>query len=171
MTIDGPVVLDIVQHFIERWNMIKGLKVSNYIHPEILCHRPKYSPHISIKMIGWSFRPSPSPLFSILLHSSRYDWLAFPHDVEAAPDEAIARHPYRMMWHHVGRHFRQRFHRPHGDRGHAYQPGDEFYSRPPYGSCRVQVVRSVSDWSHGVLTEHSIQNACERSLTVYPNGD
>ncbi|KAJ7819232.1 hypothetical protein B0H13DRAFT_391781 [Mycena leptocephala] len=24
---------------------------------------------------------------------------------------------------------------------------------------RVQVVRSVSDWSHGVLTEHSIQNA------------
>jgi hypothetical protein len=24
----------------------------------------------------------------------------------------------------------------------------------------VQVVRSVSDWSHGVLTEHSIQNAC-----------
>jgi phosphatidylserine/phosphatidylglycerophosphate/cardiolipin synthase-like enzyme len=31
MTIDGPVVLDIVQHFIERWNMIKGRKVSNYI--------------------------------------------------------------------------------------------------------------------------------------------
>ena len=36
MTIDGPVVLDIVQHFIERWNMIKGLKVSNYTHPELL---------------------------------------------------------------------------------------------------------------------------------------
>jgi hypothetical protein len=28
----------------------------------------------------------------------------------------------------------------------------------------VQVVRSVSDWSHGVLTEHSIQNACERNI-------
>jgi phospholipase D1/2 len=34
MTINGPVVLDIVQHFIERWNMVKGgLEVSNYIHP------------------------------------------------------------------------------------------------------------------------------------------
>ena len=29
------------------------------------------------------------------------------------------------------------------------------------GSCRVQVLRSVSDWSHGVLVERSIQNACE----------
>lgn len=28
-------------------------------------------------------------------------------------------------------------------------------------SCKVQVVRSVCDWSHGVLTEHSIQNACK----------
>jgi phospholipase D1/2 len=28
-------------------------------------------------------------------------------------------------------------------------------------SCRAQVIRSVSDWSHGVLTEHSIQDACE----------
>lgn len=31
MTIDGPVVLDIVQHFIERWNEIKHRKVSNFI--------------------------------------------------------------------------------------------------------------------------------------------
>ena len=27
MTIDGPVVLDIVQHFVERWNEVKGRKV------------------------------------------------------------------------------------------------------------------------------------------------
>lgn len=27
-------------------------------------------------------------------------------------------------------------------------------------TCRVQVCRSISDWSHGFLTEHSIQNAC-----------
>jgi hypothetical protein len=30
MTIDGPVVLDIVQHFVERWNEVKLRKV---------CHR------------------------------------------------------------------------------------------------------------------------------------
>lgn len=35
------------------------------------------------------------------------------------------------------------------------------YGRKPWGTCRAQAVRSVSDWSHGVLTEHSIQNACE----------
>ena len=34
------------------------------------------------------------------------------------------------------------------------------------GSCRVQVVRSVSDWSHGVLTEHSIQDACACSEDI-----
>ncbi|KAI9461871.1 hypothetical protein F5148DRAFT_1214478 [Russula earlei] len=122
MTIDGPVVLDIVQHFVERWNEVKGRKVSTY----------PYS-------------------------SSRYDWLAFPHNVAAAPNEAIVRHPYRERWHRIGRHFRQRFHRLHGDGDYTYD--DKFFSKPPHGTCRVQVVRSVSDWSHGVLTEHSIQNA------------
>ncbi|KAF8490138.1 phospholipase D/nuclease [Russula emetica] len=119
MTIDGPVVLDIVQHFIERWNEVK---------------RRKYK------------------------DDGRYDWLAFPHDIEVAPYESIARHPHRELWHRIGRRFRQRFLRLQ-DRERAYEPDDEFYSRPPYGSCRVQVVRSVCDWSHGVLTEHSIQNA------------
>lgn len=32
MTIDGPVVLDIVQHFVERWNEVKRRKVSTYFH-------------------------------------------------------------------------------------------------------------------------------------------
>lgn len=31
MTIDGPVVLDIVQHFVERWNEVKHRKVSKLI--------------------------------------------------------------------------------------------------------------------------------------------
>ena len=43
------------------------------------------------------------------------------------------------------------------DRGQA-QPGPNPVYTP--GTCRVQVVRSVSDWSHGVLKESSIQNAC-----------
>ncbi|KAH9021302.1 hypothetical protein EDB85DRAFT_2189711 [Lactarius pseudohatsudake] len=119
MTIDGPVVLDIVQHFVERWNEVKTRKYKD---------------------------------------NSRFDWLALPHNVAAAPNEAIVRHPQREHWHQVGRHFKQRFHRPQGDR-EGYEPGDEHYSTAPHGSCRVQVVRSVSDWSHGVLTEHSIQNA------------
>lgn len=55
----------------------------------------------------------------------------------------------------MGRQFKQRFIVGEDD---DVEPG---YSEAPHGSCRVQVVRSVSDWSHGVLTEHSIQNACE----------
>ncbi len=35
MTIVGPVVLDIVQHYVERWNMVKNLIVSDFIHPEL----------------------------------------------------------------------------------------------------------------------------------------
>lgn len=54
----------------------------------------------------------------------------------------------------MGRRFRQRFHLEEGEEV------DAPYTPPPHGSCRVQAVRSVSDWSHGVLTEHSIQNAC-----------
>ena len=30
MTINGPVVLDIVQHFVEWWNEVKNRKVSNF---------------------------------------------------------------------------------------------------------------------------------------------
>jgi hypothetical protein len=93
--------------------------------------------------------------------SSHYEWLALPHDVAVAPNEAIVRHPHRERWQQIGRHFKQRFQRPQEGR-EEYDPDNRHYSSAPHGTCRVQVVRSVCDWSHGVLTEHSIQNACER---------
>ena len=34
MTIDGPVVLDIVQHFVERWNEVKTRKVGTRRLPD-----------------------------------------------------------------------------------------------------------------------------------------
>lgn len=67
----------------------------------------------------------------------------------------------------MGHQFKQHFHPRHQEQGSIYTP-------PPHGTCRVQVVRSVSDWSHGVLKENSIQNACsyfakvsDRALTVW----
>ncbi|KAL6298141.1 phospholipase D/nuclease [Sparassis latifolia] len=120
MTIAGSAVLDIVQHFVERWNEIKKRKYKN---------------------------------------DDRYDWLALPHDVEVAPQEAVAMHPHRELWHRIGRSFRQRFHRPHWAQYDDYLDDPALYPRPPNGTCRVQVVRSVSDWSNGILTERSIQNA------------
>src|ERR1700732_3704171 len=106
----------------------------------------------------------------------RYDWLALPHNVDVAPNEAVVResfdfvkildtrsnrhkgHPHREAWNAMGRRFKQRFFM---EEDEVIEPG---YSLPPHGSCHAQAVRSVSDWSHGVLTEHSIQNACESCL-------
>ncbi|KAF9810816.1 hypothetical protein IEO21_06796 [Rhodonia placenta] len=123
MTLCGPVVLDLAQHFVERWNEVKRRKV------RIL---------------------------------RRYDWLALPHNVEAAPNEAVVRHPHREQWKAMGRRFKERFHhvarRDYDDVDYE-EDNPELYPRPPNGTCRVQAIRSVSDWSHGVLTEHSIQNA------------
>ncbi|KAH9940163.1 phospholipase D/nuclease [Epithele typhae] len=134
MTLTGEVVLDIVQHFTERWNEIKKRKYRN---------------------------------------DERFDWLALPHDVSAAPNEAVARHPHRDRWHEMGRHFQDRFHlHLHGQSDDTPQEYDTPDHRPHRGNCRVQAVRSVSDWSHGVLTECSIQNAyidliCEAEHFIY----
>lgn len=67
-------------------------------------------------------------------------------------------HPHREAWHKMGTRFRERFHLPEDDQ---VEPG---YTTAPHGTCRVQAIRSVSDWSHGVLTEHSIQNACTKKV-------
>ncbi|EJT97673.1 phospholipase D [Dacryopinax primogenitus] len=113
LTFSGPAVLDVVQHFVERWNEIR--------------HR-KYH------------------------HDHRYDILAFPHTPEDGPNEPIVRHPHREAFHELGRKFKQRWLGPEA-------PPDNVDGHSPVGTCRMQVGRSVSDWSHGVLTEHSIQNA------------
>lgn len=34
----------------------------------------------------------------------------------------------------------------------------------PKGNMRIQVLRSSADWSHGILTEHSIQNAYRQMI-------
>ncbi|KAJ7932951.1 hypothetical protein B0H13DRAFT_1953904 [Mycena leptocephala] len=116
MTLTGPVVLDIVQHFTERWNEIKKRKYKDI---------------------------------------AKVIWLALPHNVQAGPNEAVVRHPHRETWHAAGHRYKQRW---------LGYPADDEEPEPEYAErqnpgMRVQVVRSVSDWSHGVLTEHSIQNA------------
>uniref|UniRef100_D8Q6U4 Phospholipase n=1 Tax=Schizophyllum commune (strain H4-8 / FGSC 9210) TaxID=578458 RepID=D8Q6U4_SCHCM len=115
MTLTGPCVLDIVQHYVERWNEVKKRKYREKDH---------------------------------------YDWLALPHKVDVAPNEAVARHPHRERWQGMGKRYRQYWHRAPED-----EEPEPPYQPPNPSTCNVQVVRSVSDWSHGVLTEHSIQNA------------
>ncbi|KDR66935.1 hypothetical protein GALMADRAFT_258822 [Galerina marginata CBS 339.88] len=119
MTFEGPAVLDIAQHFVERWNEIK---------------KRKYKDKDNIV------------------------WLAFPHDPDPyAPNEAIARHPHLEKWRAMGRKYKQRWHGPGAEEEPQRQRSHGRSQQQ--GSTRIQVVRSVSDWSHGVLTEHSIQDA------------
>ncbi|KAF8305767.1 phospholipase D/nuclease [Clavulina sp. PMI_390] len=113
MTLIGPAVLDITQHFIERWNFVK---VSKY-------------------------RLNP-----------RYDYLAFPHDISESSAEAIKLHRHFEFWQMKGLHWIQRWFG-------KYTPPDDLDDESPNGTCHVQVVRSSSKWSHGIETEHSIQNA------------
>ncbi|OJA19475.1 hypothetical protein AZE42_04918 [Rhizopogon vesiculosus] len=86
-------------------------------------------------------------------NDDRFEWLALPHNVNLSPNEAVVRHPHREHWHQIGHRFKQRFHL---EEDEIVEPP---YTPPPHGSCRVQAVRSVCDWSHGVLTERSVQNA------------
>ncbi|TEB25730.1 phospholipase D, partial [Coprinellus micaceus] len=114
MTLTGNAVLDIVQHFVERWNEIKKRKYRE---------------------------------------DERFPWLALPHEPEAAPNEPVSRHPHLHEWKKIGSRYKQRWH------GSYHEDDSDHYSQPNNAACRVQVVRSVSDWSHGVLTEDSIQRA------------
>ncbi|KAF7304896.1 Phospholipase [Mycena kentingensis (nom. inval.)] len=115
MTLTGPSVLDISQHFVERWNELKKRKYRNKENIPVLA-------------------------------------LPHPPDFQVqAPNEAVVRHPHLEAWHETGRRYKQRW------LGSSEGSGGKPKSRNP--GMNVQVVRSVSDWSHGVLVEQSIQNA------------
>jgi phospholipase D1/2 len=74
-----------------------------------------------------------------------------------------AGHPHVHRWREIGHGYKQRWNRHFN--GDDEEEGDDeeagAYPRPKPHGCNVQVVRSVSDWSHGVLTEKSIQTACK----------
>ncbi|ORY72756.1 phospholipase D/nuclease [Leucosporidium creatinivorum] len=113
----GPAVMDVCQHFVERWNFLKHLKQR---------------------------------------HDSRYPILAFPHVLaeNEEPQPAILRHPHWEKFKEIGEAFTR----------HALPPNDEKGIDPhgglgAKGAMKVQVLRSSADWSHGILTEHSIMNA------------
>ncbi|KAJ9099791.1 hypothetical protein QFC21_003789 [Naganishia friedmannii] len=96
-------------------------------------------------------------------HNPHYEYLALPApygtvSAEARRNEAerhiqrAIEHPRLAQYEEKGRQFFHPFHHPPSTLPRA----DESV---PTGSCRVQVLRSASDWSHGILTEDSIQQA------------
>lgn len=89
-------------------------------------------------------------------HDSRYPVLAFPHVLaeNEEPKPAILRHPHWEKFREIGHAFTR----------HALPPTNEQGIDPHgglghKGAIKVQALRSSADWSHGILTEHSIMNA------------
>ncbi|WWC93003.1 uncharacterized protein L201_007967 [Kwoniella dendrophila CBS 6074] len=124
LTILGPTVVDLVQHFCERWNFVKNIK---YKHD----HR-----------MEWLSLPFP------------WDDVKSRHDEEKLikDNEFRLHHPHLSDWKDKGRQFFHPYHFPPSEAPKAVDP-------VPYGTCRVQVLRSAADWSHGILLENSIQQA------------
>ncbi|KAL8286802.1 hypothetical protein RQP46_004330 [Phenoliferia psychrophenolica] len=116
MTLVGPVVMDIAQHYVERWNFVRSLKYK---------------------------------------HDPRYEHLAFPHVVGETDDpiQSIVRHPHLHKWKELGKAYT--LHALGQDEGGRVPHG----GLGPKGNMHVQCLRSSADWSSGILTEHSIQNA------------
>lgn len=77
---------------------------------------------------------------------------------------ACEAHPDRERYEQKGHRYRERFLRKY--QAHVnnddYEEEEESHHRHDFNqaTCHVQVCRSISDWSHGFLTEHSIQSAC-----------
>ncbi|KAK0542728.1 hypothetical protein OC846_006498, partial [Tilletia horrida] len=96
-----------------------------------------------------------------------YDWLAFPHgDHEPSRIHAywdsVRSHPLTPDFHNLGNHFGHPFsHFESDELVERKPPASAVEARRPDwpGNAQVQVVRSSADWSSGILTEHSIQNA------------
>ncbi|KAG8894094.1 hypothetical protein FRB99_001525, partial [Tulasnella sp. 403] len=155
MSVAGEVVLDIVQHFIERWNKVK---------------KEKYSDDLLV----FSLLSLPAASENVCSLPSTYAWLAFPprtvkYPNEYIPDEGESSGGLHRVGHRLRNKFQELEHPAEHDGLNALTPFEpprgitanyhEDNFPPIHGSCNVQVVRSVSDWSHGVLTEKSIQNA------------
>lgn len=109
-------------------------------------------------------------------HNPHYEYLALPAPYGTVQAEARRQeeerhaqrqleHPRLAMYEEKGRQFFHPFHHPPSNLPRAEES-------VPVGSCRVQVIRSAADWSHGILTEDSIQKAYiqlirEASHTIY----
>ena len=165
MTIAGPSVVDLVQHFCERWNFVKKIKFV------VLVSATKGADSADTSTITeWS------GFLSNIVIRQYFDSRTTDHILGHCRrcerrGETIQRQPVKAgspascrvergePSYHRGRAHLQRgrqlyhpYHFPPSEQPRAAEP-------VPSGTCRVQVLRSAADWSHGILLEDSIQQA------------
>lgn len=94
-----------------------------------------------------SLSPPWSPADKIAWEDVRSEHTA---DKVARDNEFRLNHPHLAEWKEKGRALTHPYHWPPSEQPRASE-------EVPGGTCRVQVLRSAADWSHGILKEDSIQ--------------
>lgn len=152
----GPVCTSMERHFVERWEFLRVFKYLN---------RPKYIP-MSIGVIEHR-PPKQSKFQSVKNIGNKLQDMTLGHDDDektanyvTGADPAVgdkeepkyndpAYNPDARMKYNVNEDEQERhIYLPHPDSEESFR-----------GDVKAQMVRSISDWSHGFLTEKSIQNA------------
>lgn len=138
----GPSVLDVAAHFIGRWSFLKIFKYKSETRMPHLALPFSYDPDLESRSESNNNTESLlDPQFAYLQ--------AHPHLSKMALEGERFRHPFHPEK-------RTEYLSPGGEGQGQAAPQQQ---QPGPGSCRVQVLRSSADWSMGILTEHSIQNA------------
>ena len=132
VSLRGPVVKDLREHFVERWNFIYNEKYD-------VRGDKRYS-RLSLMQNPFSSQPQGNET------SQRGD----PSGISSHQPHHGGHH-HRM--HDLGGKFEQRLEQGMQEVQDQYLGGDQV------GGISCQVVRSCSKWSHNVSTEHSIANA------------
>ena len=132
ISLRGPVVKDLREHFVERWNFIYNEKYD-------VRGDTRYS-RLSLMQNPFSSQSQGNDI------SQRGDPSGF-----GSRKSHHGGHHHRM--HDLGEKFEQRLEQGMQEVQDQYLGGDEV------GGISCQVVRSCSKWSHNVPTEHSIANA------------
>lgn len=140
--LSGPIVYDLGAHFVQRWNYIFNTKYSAR-------KDPRYN----------ALRFEPQQLPNYRYNSDEYN--------EDSTNDSGDNHHVRGIFHNSSTEQNHHHHIP--NRSEIYQ---KFRSKFPlsnkqvvipdqeaFKSVGVQLVRSCSEWSHDISTEHSISNA------------
>ncbi|KAF2087356.1 phospholipase D/nuclease [Saccharata proteae CBS 121410] len=143
MCLSGPVVADLREHFVQRWNYIYNGK---YVARD----DKRYSA-LTVGDAAGGAEPGSQHPDSDLAYG---DYPPPPPEGYGGEYDGQAENRGMFGWREKVRQVEGQFgyygipphHRPHGN-------------APVRGSAGIQLTRSCGKWSHGVETEHSIQNA------------
>lgn len=145
--INGPGCVSLERHFIERWEFLRVFKYLNrpkYIPMEIgvIEHIPASKSKLdAVKNLG-------DKIGSLNLSGKNDNSKENDEAPKLAPYEDPILNPDARMEYNINEEEPRKIYLPHPESPDSF-----------CGNVTTQLCRSISDWSHGYLTERSIQNA------------